>query len=163
MARSKITERNGKIVFQGVEYTADQWAMKKKAEADVEARQKELAEQRKRPVFIPSKIRLFVWIVIAIITAPFALVLAFSSWLQDVVVGDQFPRLRWSAQKKEKVAGDQCQWEKMRGAVPDLTDGLSSEAFVRKQRDEWDSTPTVASTASEISLTAAPTEEKKDD
>jgi len=130
MARSKITERNGKIVFQGVEYTADQWAMKKKAEADVEARQKELAEQRKKPVSIPSKIRLFVWIVIAIITAPFALVLAFSSWLQDL------------------VAGDQCPWEKMRGAVPDLTDGLSSEEFVRKQRDEWDSTPT---------------EEKKDD
>jgi hypothetical protein len=97
---------------------------------------------------ITDRIRLFVWIVIAIITAPFALVLAFSSWLQDLVAGDQFP------------------WEKMRGAVPDLTDGLSSEAFVRKQRDEWDSTPTVASTASEISLetlTAAPTEEKKDD
>ena len=130
MARSKITERNGKIVFQGVEYTIPQWAMKKKAEADVDARQKELAEQRKKPVSIPSKIRLFVWIVIAIITAPFALVLAFSSWLQDLVAGDQFP------------------WEKMRGAVPDLTNGLSSEAFVRKQRDEWDSTPT---------------EEKKDD
>ena len=97
---------------------------------------------------ITERIRLFVWIVIAIITAPFALVLAFSSWLQDLVAGDQFP------------------WEKMRGAVPDLTDGLSSEAFVRKQRDEWDSTPTVASTVSEISLetlTAAPTEEKKDD
>ena len=73
---------------------------------------------------ITERIRLFVWIVIAIITAPFALVLAFSSWLQDLVAGDQFP------------------WEKMRGAVPDLTDGLSSEAFVRKQRDEWDSTPT---------------------
>ena len=97
---------------------------------------------------ITERIKLFVWIVIAIITAPFALVLAFSSWLQDFVAGDQFP------------------WEKMLGAVPDLTDGLSSEAFVRKQRDEWDSTPTVASTASEISLetlTAAPTEEKKDD
>jgi hypothetical protein len=80
---------------------------------------------------ITERIRLFLWIVIAIITAPFALVLAFSSWLQDL------------------VAGDQCQWEKMRGAVPDLTDGLSSEAFVRKQRDEWDSTPTI--------------EEKKDD
>jgi hypothetical protein len=97
---------------------------------------------------ITKRIRLFLWLVIAIITAPFALVLAFSSWLQDL------------------VAGDQCPWEKMRGAVPDLTNGLSSEAFVRKQRDEWDSTPTVASTASEISLetlTAAPTEEKKDD
>ena len=148
MTRLKITERDGKIVFQGVEYTVDQWAIKKKAEADVEARQKELAEQRKRPVSIRKEIRLFLWIVIAIITAPFALVLAFSSWLQDL------------------VAGDQCPWEKMRGAVPDLTDGLSSDAFVRKQRDEWDSTPTVASTASEISLetlTAAPSEEKKDD
>lgn len=30
------------------------------------------------------------------------------------------------------------EWQAMRGAVPDLTDGLSSEAFVRKQRDEWD-------------------------
>ncbi len=130
MVRSKITERDGQIVFQGIEYTVDQWAIKKKAEADVEARQKELAEQRKRPVSIRKEIRLFVWIVIAIITAPFALVLAFSSWLQDLVAGDQFP------------------WEKMRGAVPDLTNGLSSEAFIRKQRDEWDSTPT---------------EEKKDD
>jgi len=153
MARSKITERDGQIVFQGVEYTVDQWAMKKKAEADVEARQKELAEQRKKPVFILSentldRIRLFVWLVIAIIAFPFACGLQASFWLQDLVVGDQFPRLRWSAQKKEKVAGDQCQWEKMRGAVPDLTDGLSSEAFVRKQRDGWDSTPT---------------EEKKDD
>lgn len=148
MTRSKITERNGKIVFQGVEYTVDQWAIKKKAEADVEARQKELAEQRKRPIFIPSKIRLFLWIVIAIITAPFALVLSVSSWLQDL------------------VAGDQCPWEKMRGAVPDLTDGLSSEAFVRKQRDEWDSTPTTSSTASEISLetlTTAQQRRKTDD
>lgn len=101
MARSEITERDGKIVFQGVEYTVDQWAMKKKAEADVEARQKELAEQRKNPVSIPSKIRLFVWIVIAIITAPFALVLVVSSWLQDLVAGDQFPRLRWEVQKAE--------------------------------------------------------------
>ena len=72
MARSKITERDGKIVFQGVEYTVDHWSTKKKAEADVEARQKELAEQRKKPVSIPSKIRLFVWLVIAIIAFPFA-------------------------------------------------------------------------------------------
>ena len=105
MARSKITERNGKIVFQGVEYTVDQWAIKKKAKADVEARQKELAEQRKRPVFIPSKIRLFLWLVIAIIAFPFACVLQASFWLQDLVVGDQFPRLRWSAQKKDKKDG----------------------------------------------------------
>jgi hypothetical protein len=105
MARSEITERNGKIVFQGIEYTVDQWAIKKKAEADVEARQKELAEQRKRPVSIRKEIRLFLWIVIAIITAPFALVLAFSSWLQDLVAGDQFPRLRWKVQKKEKKDG----------------------------------------------------------
>jgi hypothetical protein len=147
MARSKITERDGKIVFQGVEYTVDQWAMKKKAEADVEARQKELAEQRKRPVFIPSentldRIRLFLWLVIAIIAFPFACVVQASFWLLDLVAGDKFPRLRFGVQKKEKVAGDQFPWEKMRGAVPDLTDGLSSEAFVRKQRDEWDSTPT---------------------
>jgi hypothetical protein len=92
MARSKITERNGKIVFQGVEYTIPHWSIKKKAEADVDARQKELAEHRKRPVSIPSKIRLFVWLVIAIITAPFALVLAFSSWLQDLVAGDQLKK-----------------------------------------------------------------------
>ena len=102
MVRSKITERDGQIVFQGVEYTVGQWVMKKKAEADVEARQKELAEQRKRPVSIRKEIRLFLWIVIAIITAPFALVLAFSSWLQDLVAGDQFQRLRWKVQKKEK-------------------------------------------------------------
>ena len=163
MARSKITERDGKIVFQGVEYTVDQWSTKKKAEADVEARQKELAEQRKKPVSIPSKIRLFVWLVIAIIAFPFAfanfflsIVVQASFWLLDLVAGDKFPRLRWGVQKKEKVAGDQLTWEKMRGAVPDLTDGLSSEAFVRKQRDEWDSTPPAVNesltTASEISL-----------
>ena len=147
MTRSKITERDGKIVFQGVEYTVDQWAMKKKAEADVEARQEELAEQRKKPIFIPSentldRIRLFVWLVIAIIAFPFACVVQASFWLLDLVAGDKFPRLRFGVQKKEKVAGDQCPWEKIRGAVPDLTDGLSSEAFIRKQRDEWDSTPT---------------------
>ena len=112
MARSKITERNGKIVFQGVEYTIPQWAMKKKAEADVDARQKELAEQRKRPVSIPKKIRLFLWIVIAIITAPFAcanffvsIVVQASFWLLDLVAGDKFPRLRWGVQKKEKNDG----------------------------------------------------------
>ena len=153
MTRSKITERDGKIVFQGVEYTVDQWAMKKKAEADVEARQKELAKQRKRPISILSentldRIRLFLWLVIAIIAFPFACVVQASFWLLDLVAGDKFPRLRFGVQKKEKVAGDQFPWEKMRGAVPDLTDGLSSEAFIRKQRDEWDSTPT---------------EEKKDD
>jgi len=54
---------------------------------------------------ITERIRLFVWLVIAIITAPFALVLAVSSWLQDLVVGDKFPRLRWGVQKKEKNDG----------------------------------------------------------
>jgi hypothetical protein len=107
MARSKITERNGKIVFQGVEYTIPQWSIKKKAEADVDARQKELAEQRKRPVFIPSentldRIRLFLWLVIAVIAFPFACVVQALFWLLDLVAGDKFPRLRWGVQKKEK-------------------------------------------------------------
>ena len=110
MARSKITERNGKIVFQGVEYTIPQWAMKKKAEADVDARQKELAEQRKKPVSILientlDRIRLFVWLVIAIIAFPFACVVQASFWLLDLVAGDKFPRLRWGVQKKEKNDG----------------------------------------------------------
>jgi hypothetical protein len=97
---------------------------------------------------IIDRIRLFLGLVIAIIALPFACVVQASLWLQDL------------------VAGDQCPWEKMRGAVPDLTNGLSSEAFVRKQRDEWDSTPTVASTASEISLetlTAAPNRGEEND
>jgi hypothetical protein len=51
---------------------------------------------------ITKRTRLFLWIVIAIITAPFALVLAFSSWLQDLVAGDQFPLYRRKVQKKEK-------------------------------------------------------------
>ena len=54
---------------------------------------------------ITKRIRLFMWLMIAIITAPFALVLAVSSWLQDLVAGDQFPLYKWKVQKKEKKDG----------------------------------------------------------
>jgi len=73
----------------------------------------------------------------AFICAPFAGVVAAICWVQD------------------KVAGGQCPWQAMRGAAPDLTGGLSSEAFVRKQRDEWDSTPPAVNE----SLTTAPVAE----
>lgn len=40
--------------------------------------------------------------------------------------------------KLDKETDGECTWESIRGAVPNMTDGLSSEEFVRKQRDEWD-------------------------
>jgi hypothetical protein len=85
-----------------------------------------------------SPIRSIAWIALSFIAAPFAGVVAAVCWVQD------------------KVAGGQCPWQVMRGSAPDLTGGLSSEAFVRKQRDEWDGTPPAVNesltTASEISL-----------
>jgi hypothetical protein len=69
-----------------------------------------------------SPIRSIAWIALSFIAAPFAGVVAAVCWVQD------------------KVAGGQCPWQVMRGSAPDLTGGLSSEAFVRKQRDEWDGT-----------------------
>ena len=70
-----------------------------------------------------TRTRKIIWIILAFICAPFAGVVAAICWVQD------------------KVAGGQCPWQVMRGSAPDLTGGLSSEAFVRKQRDEWDGTP----------------------
>jgi hypothetical protein len=54
---------------------------------------------------ITDRIRLFLWLVIAIIALPFAFVVQALFWLQDLVAGDQFPRLRWEVQKKEKKDG----------------------------------------------------------
>jgi ABC-type spermidine/putrescine transport system permease subunit II len=51
---------------------------------------------------ITKRIRLFMWLVIAIIALPFACVVQASFWLQDLVAGDQFPLYRWKVQKKEK-------------------------------------------------------------
>jgi hypothetical protein len=39
------------------------------------------------------------------------------------------------------LKGDTPSWESLRGVAPDATGDLSSEAFIRQQRDEWDKTP----------------------
>lgn len=88
MARSPITAKNGKIVFQCIEYTVAEWLEKKRAEEWVDSRQEELA-QKKRLTMAKQRItfRLMLWVLIAIVAAPFAAVLLFSFWLQDIVAG----------------------------------------------------------------------------
>lgn len=46
MARSPITAKNGKIVFQGIEYTVAEWFEQKRAEEWVNRRQEELAQKK---------------------------------------------------------------------------------------------------------------------
>lgn len=48
MTRSPITAKNGKIVFQGIEYTVEEWLEQKRAEEWVDRRQKELAQKKRK-------------------------------------------------------------------------------------------------------------------
>lgn len=88
MTRSPIEAKNGKIVFQGIEYTVAEWIEQKRAEEWVDSRQEELAH-KKRLTMAKQRItfRLMLWMLIAIVAAPFAAVLLFSFWLQDIVAG----------------------------------------------------------------------------
>lgn len=48
MARSPITAKNGKIVYQGIEYTVAEWIEMRRAEEWVDSRQEELAHKKRK-------------------------------------------------------------------------------------------------------------------
>lgn len=48
MTRWTIFAKNDKIVYQGIEYTVEEWLEQKRAEEWVDRRQKELAQKKRK-------------------------------------------------------------------------------------------------------------------